>query len=141
LSRFLEFAGQLNGEPVNFAKLSKQIGSAGKTAQDYFIILVDTLIAIQLPGWSESVKKQLLQNGREVDLILARNVKTPVAAIEIKASENPVPEHCPGFEAFREDYPNITRICVCKTPRPYQREVILFLPWQDALKDPKQLYS
>ena len=201
-SRFLEFAGQLNGEPVNFAKLGKQIGSAGKTAQDYFSILVDTLIAIQLPGWSESVKKQLLQapkyyffdtgvlnaingylradlkesgffygrlfetfiisqlsatndylnlglkffywrdkSGREVDLILARNVTTPVAAIEIKASGNPEPEDCPGFDSFREDYPDIPRICVCKTPRPYQRGGVLFVPWQDALKDPYQLIN
>ncbi len=194
-SRFLEFAGQLNGEPINFAKLGKQIGSAGKTAQDYFGILVDTLIAIQIPGWSESVKKQLTQapkyyffdtgvlnaingylrvdlkessflygrlfetfiisqlsasndylnlglkffywrdkNGREVDLILARNVTTPVAAIEIKSSENPEPEDCPGFESFREDYPDIPRICICRTPRPYQRRGVVFLPWQDGLK-------
>jgi predicted AAA+ superfamily ATPase len=60
-SRFLEIAAQLNSEPVNFAKLGKQIGIAGKTAAEYFNILEDTLIARQLPGWSHSVKKQLLQ--------------------------------------------------------------------------------
>lgn len=59
--RFLEYAGQVNGEPVNFSKLSKQIGVAGRTVAEYYSILVDTLIAVQLPGWSESVKKQLLQ--------------------------------------------------------------------------------
>jgi predicted AAA+ superfamily ATPase len=60
-SRFLEYAGQNNGEPINFSKLGKQAGIAGKTAQEYFSILVDTLVAHTLPGWSESVKKQLLQ--------------------------------------------------------------------------------
>lgn len=60
-ARFLEYAGQSNSEPINFSKLGKQTGIAGKTTQEYFSILVDTLIAIQLPGWSESLKKQLLQ--------------------------------------------------------------------------------
>lgn len=63
-SRFLDFAAQLNGEPVNFAKLGKQCGVSGKTAQDYYSILMDTMLARQLPGWAHSVKKQLLQAPR-----------------------------------------------------------------------------
>ncbi len=193
--RFLEFAGQVNGEPVNFAKLGKQIGVAGKTVADYYSILVDTLIAVPLPGWSESVKKQLLQSskyyffdcgvlnaingylnvdlkessflygrlfetfvvsqlfasndyeslgirfyywrdkgGREVDLIIARNVTTPICAVEIKSSPSPTSEDCPGFVAFAEDYPQVPKICICTTPRKYSREGIEFIPWQDAIK-------
>ena len=60
-SRFLDLAGQLNSEPVNFSKLAKQLSLNPKTAQNYFQILIDTLIAHELPGWSTSVKKQLLQ--------------------------------------------------------------------------------
>ena len=34
-SRFLECAGQFNGEPVNVSKLAKHIGIAGKTVAEY----------------------------------------------------------------------------------------------------------
>ena len=200
--RFLEYAGQVNGEPVNFSKLSKQIGVAGKTVAEYYSILVDTLIAVQLPGWSASVKKQLVQapkfyffdcgvlnaingylqvelrqsnplygrlfenfvitqihasndyeglglkfyywrdkSGKEVDLIIARNVATPLAAVEIKSSPTPDPDDCRGFDAFAEDYPNLPRICICGTPRPYSKSGILFIPWQDALKNLGSLVS
>jgi predicted AAA+ superfamily ATPase len=57
-TRFLDFAAQINGEPVNFAKLGQQCGISGKTAADYYSILADTMLAKQLPGWSHSVKKQ-----------------------------------------------------------------------------------
>jgi predicted AAA+ superfamily ATPase len=189
-SRFLEYAGQNNGEPINFTKLGKQSGIAGKTAQEYFSILVDTLVAHCLPGWSESVKKQLLQapkfyffdtgvlnaingylrvdlressflygrlfeafiisqliatndylslgyrffywrdkNGREVDLIIARNVSTPLAAVEIKSSTSPTADDCSGFIAFQEDYPHVPRICVCNAPYTYTDQGISFIPW------------
>lgn len=191
-SRFLEYAGQVNGEPINFTKLGKQVGIAGKTAQEYFSILCDTLIAIQLPGWSESVKKQLLQapkfyffdtgvlnaingylrvdlressflygrlfetfvisqisaqndyrslghrfyywrdkNGQEVDLIIARNVTTPLLAIEIKSGTHPTAADCPGFAAFQEDYPDVPQICICNAPHPYTDQRILFVPWRE----------
>lgn len=198
-SRFLEFAGQLNGEPMNFAKLGKQVGMAGKTAHEYFNILTDTLIVIHLPGWSQSVKKQLLlapkyyffdtgvlnaingylrvdlressflfgklfetfiisqlsatndyrslghkffywrdKNGKEVDLILAQNVMTPLAAIEIKSGSAPTSHDCSGFLAFEEDYPKVPQFCLCTTPRAYRDGKILFLPWQDFVKNPEQ---
>jgi len=60
-ARFLELAAQLNGEPINFAKLSRHCGVTTKTAQEYFSILVDTLICLRLDGWSHSIKRQLLQ--------------------------------------------------------------------------------
>jgi predicted AAA+ superfamily ATPase len=192
--RFLELAAQLNGEPINYSKLGKQIGSAGKTIQEYFNILVDTLIAFHLPGWATSVRKQLLQapkyyffdcgvlnaingylrielkessflygrlfenfiitqligssdyaslgyrfyywrdkNGAEVDLILARNATTPLYAIEIKSASEPAIEDMKGFRSFAEDYPEVPRLCVCQTPRRYEREGISFLPWREAL--------
>jgi predicted AAA+ superfamily ATPase len=195
-SRFLDFAGQVNGEPVNFSKLGKQIGIAGKTVAEYFSILVDTLIAIQIPGWSQSVKKQLLQsskyyffdtgvlnalngylqvdlkeisflygrlfetfiisqisaandyeglslkfyywrdkNGSEVDLILARNVAEPIAAIEIKSSASPDVDDFPGFKSFAEDYPDVPKICICTSERSYSSHGILVEPWQSGVSD------
>ncbi len=200
-SRFLEFAAQLNGEPANFAKLGKQVGIAGKTAQEYFMILVDTLIVHELPGWSQSIKKQLVQapkyyffdcgilnalngylrvdlrqggflfgklfetfvinqlfstneyhnlglrffywrdkNGREVDLVLARNVLEPVLAIEIKSNSNPSASDCSGLKAFEDDYPKVKQLCVCTTPRAYKEKNILFTPWQEAIVSLKSLF-
>jgi uncharacterized protein len=59
--RFLEVAAQAHGEPVNHAKLARQCGVSLQTAQEFFSILVDTLIAFRLDGWSHSVRKQLRQ--------------------------------------------------------------------------------
>lgn len=62
--RFLEVAAQLHGEPVNFSSVAKAANVSDKTAEEYFSILVDTLIAFRIDGWSQSVKKQLLQSPR-----------------------------------------------------------------------------
>jgi predicted AAA+ superfamily ATPase len=193
-ARFLEYAGQSNGEPINFSKLGKQTGIAGKTTQEYFSILVDTLIAIQVPGWSESLKKQLLQaskfyffdtgvlnaingylraeiressflygklfetfivsqivatndyqglghrffywrdkSGHEVDLLIARNLSTPLAAVEIKSGTSPSADDCPGFLSFQDDYPNIPQFCVCDAPHSYMDGRITFLPWREFI--------
>jgi predicted AAA+ superfamily ATPase len=60
-SRFLEIAAQMNGEPTNFSKLGRQCGVTSKTAEEYFAILCDTLLAHRLDGWSESARRQLRQ--------------------------------------------------------------------------------
>ncbi|MCI0587387.1 MAG: ATP-binding protein [Planctomycetes bacterium] len=59
--RFLDVAGQQNGEPANFSRIARDSGVSVKTAQEYFSILVDTLIAFRIDGWSHSVRKQLRQ--------------------------------------------------------------------------------
>ena len=60
--RLLDVAGQVNGEPVNFTAIARDSGVSVKTAQEYFDILVDTLIAFRIDGWSHSVRKQLRQS-------------------------------------------------------------------------------
>ncbi len=60
--RLLDIAGQVNGEPVNFTALARDSGVSVKTVQEYFDILVDTLIAFRIDGWSYSVRKQLRQS-------------------------------------------------------------------------------
>lgn len=60
--RFLELAAQLNGKHINFSKLAKSLKIAVTTVQEYFSILVDTLIATRLDSWSHSVKKQLISS-------------------------------------------------------------------------------
>lgn len=60
-ARFLDLAGQLNGEPINHSKLGRTLKTTSNTIHEYFSILVDTLLCHRLDGWSESVKRQLLQ--------------------------------------------------------------------------------
>lgn len=59
--RFLEVAGQMNGKPLNFTKVSRDCGVTAKTAQQYFSILLDTLIAFRVDAWIPSIRKQILQ--------------------------------------------------------------------------------
>ena len=55
---FLEITAQLNGQPVNYAKFSRETGSDPKTIQNYFSILEDTLTGFFLPSYHRSVRKQ-----------------------------------------------------------------------------------
>ena len=59
--RFLDVAGQQSGEPVNFSQVARDCGVSVKTTQDYFSILLDTLVAFRVDGWARSVRKQLRQ--------------------------------------------------------------------------------
>lgn len=199
-TRFLDLAAQLNGEPINYAKLARSLKTTGQTIQEYFSILVDTLIAYRLDGWSRSVKLQLLQMpkfywfdcgvlnamngdlrselspstfrfgrlfetwiiaelhrynsygdlglrfhhwrdklGREVDVIASRGTGAPLAAIEIKSSEAPLPEDVSGLALFAADYPKVPLWCFCRTPRSFRRDGIEFYPWSEGLKKLSQL--
>lgn len=60
--RFLEVAGQMNGKPLNFTKIARDCGVTTKTAQQYFSILEDTMIAFPINGWTHSVRKQIIQS-------------------------------------------------------------------------------
>ena len=59
--RLLDLAGQANGGPINFTAIAWESGVSVKTAQEYFNILVDTLVVFRIDGWSYSVRKQLRQ--------------------------------------------------------------------------------
>ena len=54
--RFLRICGLVNGEIVNVSAISRDAGIARMTAQRYFDVLVDTLIAFRLPGWQPRLK-------------------------------------------------------------------------------------
>jgi len=59
-TRFLDLAGQYHGEPVNFSRIAKAARVSPNTVQQYYQILLDTLVAFRLDAWTESVRKQLL---------------------------------------------------------------------------------
>jgi predicted AAA+ superfamily ATPase len=56
--RFLEVAAQMNGAPVNFASIGRDVGLTTPTIQSYFEILEDTLVAFRLDPFHESIRKR-----------------------------------------------------------------------------------
>jgi predicted AAA+ superfamily ATPase len=59
--RFLEIAAQCNGEILNYANISRDVGADIKTVQSYFEILEDTLIGFLLEPFHGSVRKRQRQ--------------------------------------------------------------------------------
>jgi predicted AAA+ superfamily ATPase len=49
--RFLEVAARMNAQTVNITGVARDAGIARQTAQEFFQILIDTLLAIWLPAW------------------------------------------------------------------------------------------
>ena len=62
--RFLEAAAFSNGQIVNSATISREIGVAANTVRGYFEILVDTLGATWVPAWTKRTKRRVIQAPR-----------------------------------------------------------------------------
>lgn len=60
--RFLEIAGQMNGKPLNYSKIGRDVGADHSVISTYFDILEDTLIGFRLPPFHQSVRKQQRQS-------------------------------------------------------------------------------
>ena len=60
--KFLEVAAQQDGEVVNYSKLARDIGVDDKTISTYFEILEDTLVAVRLPAYGRSLRKQFVRS-------------------------------------------------------------------------------
>lgn len=58
-SRLLEFAAIHNGEPVNQKRAAAAAGVHSETAKEYYEMLVDTLIAYEVPPWTYSVSEKM----------------------------------------------------------------------------------
>ncbi len=58
-ARFLEVAARANGQTVNVSNIARDTGIARQTTQEFFQILVDTLLAQWLPAWK--LKKAIKQ--------------------------------------------------------------------------------
>lgn len=57
-SRFLPVAGLSNGRLINYSNIANDAQVPRATVQEYFQILRDTLIGIDLPAWKQSVKRK-----------------------------------------------------------------------------------
>lgn len=62
--KFLPLAGEESGNILNFSNLSREIGVSYKTVQEYFQILVDTLIIFFLPSFARSKRKSLIRHSK-----------------------------------------------------------------------------
>lgn len=63
-ARLLEFAAANNGEPVNQRKAAKVAGVHAETTKDYYQVLLDTLIAWELPAWTHSIQEKLQKSSK-----------------------------------------------------------------------------
>jgi len=62
--RFLEAAALSNGQIVNSATISREIGVSANTVRGYFDVLVDTLVADWVPAWTKRAKRRVIQAPR-----------------------------------------------------------------------------
>lgn len=56
--KFLEVAAQMNGQPVNYSTIARDIHTDHSVVRSYFKILEDTLIGFELPAYDLSIRKQ-----------------------------------------------------------------------------------
>lgn len=57
--RFLDVAAQMNGKPVNFSNIARDVGVTDQTIQKYYSILEDTLLGFFLEPFQHSFRKRL----------------------------------------------------------------------------------
>ena len=55
---FLDVSAQVNGQIINYSKISRQVGIDDKTVAQYFQILEDTLVGFHFVAHHRSVRKQ-----------------------------------------------------------------------------------
>jgi len=93
--RFLEVAAQSHATILSFRKLGREVGLDGKTVQNYFQILEDTLVGFLLYPHHSSLRKSLVQSPKfyffdlGVQRALARSLES---------------RYSPGTSAFGEAF-------------------------------------
>lgn len=63
-SRFLSFVAITNGDILNFAKMSSDIGVAASTIREYYQILEDTFLGFMLPAYTAVHKRKAYSTGK-----------------------------------------------------------------------------
>ncbi len=61
---FLEFAAQMNGKPLNFSKIAREVGVDTKTIINYFQILEETYLGFNLPSYHTSLRKSIILSSK-----------------------------------------------------------------------------
>jgi predicted AAA+ superfamily ATPase len=82
--KFLEVAAQCNGQIINYANISRDVGVDDKTIKQYFSILEDTMIGFFLEPFQHSFRKRLSLKPKfyyfdtGVSNVLARTLSVPL---------------------------------------------------------------
>ena len=63
-SRFLEVAALAHGEMINFTNLASDAQVPVSTVREYYEILKDTLLAHQVPAFTETVRRKAIQTAK-----------------------------------------------------------------------------
>lgn len=72
-------------------------------------------------------------SGAEVDLLLEKD-KKPIAAIEIKYSENISSSHLSGLRSFLDDHPDVPCYLISRVSHAWSAGPVTILPWQRYLE-------
>jgi len=81
---FLEVAAQMNGEPINYSKISRDVNASDQTIKTFFQILEDTLVGFHLKAFHRSIRKQQKESEKfyffdtGVVRALSRKLKLPL---------------------------------------------------------------
>lgn len=59
--KFLPIAAQMNGKPLNYAAIARDVGAESPTIKSYYEILEDTLLGFFLHSFDKSIRKQQRQ--------------------------------------------------------------------------------
>lgn len=59
-SRFLDTAGAANGEVVNYHNIAAECGVSAPTVREYYQILVDTLVGVEVPAYRRRSKRRVV---------------------------------------------------------------------------------
>ena len=63
-ARFLEVAATCNTQLINFTSIASDAKVTRQTVQNYFQILIDTLIAFELPAYRDTVKRKAIETSK-----------------------------------------------------------------------------
>ncbi len=60
--RFLEVAAIMDGEILNYENIASDCGVSAKTVKEYFRILYDTLVGYEIPAYTKTLQRRLVQS-------------------------------------------------------------------------------
>jgi predicted AAA+ superfamily ATPase len=107
---FLEVAAQWNGKKINISNIAKDVGVSNYTVDDYFSILVDTLLGYYLPPYQHSFRKRLIKKPKfyffdtGVVRALLRLIELPIlesTSVFGEAFEHFIINQCIGIASYR----------------------------------------
>jgi predicted AAA+ superfamily ATPase len=110
-SQFLNAAVFSDTELVNFSNIGRECGVSPPTAQEYFQILVDTLLGRFLPAYTKRPKRRVIQSPKFyfsdvgiVNFLAKRGKLQPGSELFGKAFENWVFHELIAYSQYRERY-------------------------------------